>query len=204
MGVEAVPLFEERVDSRLLFLDLRSKRLRRVVHLGRTGQGVDAVFDLKYAFHRAESDTVAVIEFRLDDAMAVDEGLVGRVEILEPVFAANQDELGMVSRDRRVLDANGIVGFPTDGSQRTFAPVNGFPLAGNIEDEATARGGFQFHFGTRGLYPKDGFDIAEPDRVSVMERGFGYGDAIEPAFVGRAKVPQFIRLSFADDLGVIP
>ena len=174
--------------------------------LGRL-QGADAVFDFKNAIHSAKPDFVAVVDFGLDDGVAVDEGLVGGVEVFEPVFAVDLDELGVMAGDGGVLDADVVVGFPADGDERGVEAKDGFPFFREGHDETPAQGRLDSRLGdgSGGLQPEEGVDVAKTQRVAVAELGFDHGDAVEPAFVSRMEIFNPVDAGgVPHDLGMVP
>ncbi len=168
----------------------------------------DADFRLVDRFHGAEADLVAVVEFRLDDRLAVYKGLVGGVEILEPVAVLHAEELRVPSRDGGVLELDAVVGFPADGDDLFGEPEGGFRLAGRLEDQAAHAGRPGGELLLRGgcvavSAAEDAFHGAEADVVGVVEERIRHGHAVDPAFVGRAEILEPEVVALADELGVV-
>ena len=172
----------------------------------RSLQGADPVFHFENAVDAAKPDFVAVVDFGLNDAVPVDKGLVGGIEILEPVFAVDLDKLGVMPGNGCVLNAYVIVGFPADGYERAVEAEGGFAFVGKCDDETPAQGrlGARLGSGSR-LQPEKGIDVAKAQRVAIAKLGFGHGHAVEPAFVGRAEIFEPVDASgVAHDLGMVP
>ena len=93
-------------------------------------------FTFENAFHGSKTDLIPGGEFGFDNRMAVDESLVGRAEVLQPVTVVNAEELGMISGNRRLLDTDIIARFPADADDVLVQLIGHFALARNAENHA--------------------------------------------------------------------
>ena len=203
LGFKGVPFFGKRIDFRLLFSNLRRKRFYRGIFLGGGWQGIDTELDFEYPFHCTELDAVAVIDLCLDNRVAVNEGFVGRIEILQPVLTAKEDQLGVMAGNRGILNAHQVVGFPTHRHERPFASEHGFPLPGDIHDEAPTRCGFGLHLRNRGIQPEHRFHGAKADGIPIVYRSLDHCNAVEPAFIGGTEIANPVGFPFTKDLRMV-
>jgi hypothetical protein len=101
----AVVEIGQRIDRRELIDLLVIARLdRRAIH------------ELEDA--AADRDVIAVLEFGLDDRLVIEEGLVGRIEVLDPITRRLAPDLGMLPRNTAFEDLEFAFGRAADYQRR--------------------------------------------------------------------------------------
>jgi non-specific serine/threonine protein kinase/serine/threonine-protein kinase len=116
----------QRVDRRELIDLLVVARLDR-----------GTLHELQHA--AADRNMVAVLEFGLDDRLVVEQGLVGRVEVLDPVTGRLLPDPRMLARHAAFHDLEFALGRATD-DQRLAADIDALAEALPLQHDQTGRG----------------------------------------------------------------